>query len=205
LAEYTDMPIHIAHVSTKSGVQMVRDAKKRGVKVTCETCPHYFSITDDACLGFNTMAKVNPPLRGQEDVDAIIEGLKDGTIDMIATDHAPHHNDEKNIEFGYAAFGMVGFETALPLALTNLYHAGHMTLESVIEKMTVNPAEMLGLTKGSIAVGKICDITIFDANEEYAIDISKFESKSKNSPFDGYKVKGAVKYTIVNGKIAWSL
>lgn len=201
LSEYTGVPVHIAHVSTKLGVQLIRDAKKRGVKVTCETCPHYFSLTDDACKDFNTLAKVNPPLRREDDVEAIIQGLQDGTIDMIATDHAPHHVDEKNVEFGYAANGMVGFETALPLALTNLYHSGRMSMESVIEKMTVNPANMLGLAKGTLGVGKAADITIFDANAEYNIDISKFESKSKNSPFDGYPVKGAVKYTIVNGKI----
>ena len=201
LSEYTGVPIHIAHVSTKLGIQLIRDAKKRGVKVTCETCPHYFSLTDDSCLGFNTLAKVNPPLRRQEDVDAVIEGLKDGTIDIIATDHAPHHKDEKNLEFGYAANGMVGFETALPLAITNLYHKGHMSLEAIIEKMTINPAKMLGLAKGDISVGKMCDITIFDANKEYTVDISRFESKSKNSPFDGYSVKGAVKYTIVDGNI----
>jgi len=202
LSEYTGVPIHIAHVSTKLGVQLIRDAKRRGVKVTCETCPHYFSLTDDACLDFNTLAKVNPPLRRPDDVDAIVEGLVDGTIDMIATDHAPHHMDEKNVEFGHAANGMVGFETALPLTLTNLYHTGKMGLEQIVEKFTVNPASMLGLEdKGSISVGEFCDITIFDPNEEYTIDITKFVSKSKNSPFNGYKVKGAVKYTIVNGNV----
>ena len=201
LSEYTGVPIHIAHVSTKLGVQLIRDAKKRGAKVTCETCPHYFSLTDDACLEFNTLAKVNPPLRRPEDVEAIIEGLKDGTIDMIVTDHAPHHEDEKKVEFGYAANGMVGFETALPLALTYLHHSGQMTIKQIIEKFTVNPAKMLGLAKGSIEQGKPCDITIFDPNEEYTVDISEFESKSKNSPYDGYKVKGAVKYTVVNGQV----
>ncbi len=201
LSEYTGVPVHIAHVSTKLGVQLIRDAKKRGVKVTCETCPHYFSLTDDACKDFNTLAKVNPPLRREDDVEAIIEGLCDGTIDMIATDHAPHHVDEKNVEFGYAANGMVGFETALPLALTCLYHSGRMSMEDIVAKMTINPANMLGLAKGTLSAGKAADVTIFDPNEAYNIDISKFESKSKNSPFDGYAVKGAVKYTIVDGKI----
>ena len=134
-------------------------------------------------------------------MEAIIAGLADGTIDMIATDHAPHHVDEKNLEFGYAANGMVGFETALPLALTYLYHAGRMSLEDIVAKMTINPANMLKLAKGSLSVGKAADVTIFDPNEEYTIDISKFESKSKNSPYNGYAVKGAVKYTIVDGKI----
>ena len=201
LSEYTGVPVHIAHVSTKLGVQLIREAKARGVKVTCETCPHYFSLTDDACKDFNTLAKVNPPLRREDDVEAIIAGLADGTIDMIATDHAPHHVDEKNLEFGYAANGMVGFETALPLALTYLYHTGRMSLEDIVAKMTVNPANMLKLAKGSLSVGKAADVTVFDPNEEYTIDISKFESKSKNSPYNGYAVKGAVKYTIVDGKI----
>lgn len=201
LSEYTGVPVHIAHVSTKLGVQLIREAKARGVKVTCETCPHYFSLTDDACKDFNTLAKVNPPLRREDDVEAIIAGLADGTIDMIATDHAPHHVDEKNLEFGYAANGMVGFETALPLALTYLYHSGRMSMEDIIAKMSINPANMLGLAKGTLSVGKAADITIFDADEAYTVDISKFESKSKNSPFDGYAVKGAVKYTIVDGKI----
>lgn len=201
LSEYTGVPVHIAHVSTKLGVQLIREAKARGVKVTCETCPHYFSLTDDACKDFNTLAKVNPPLRREDDVEAIIAGLADGTIDMIATDHAPHHVDEKNLEFGYAANGMVGFETALPLALTYLYHTGRMSLEDIVAKMTVNPANMLKLAKGSLTVGKAADVTVFDPNEAYTIDISKFESKSKNSPYNGYAVKGAVKYTIVDGKI----
>ena len=201
LAEYTGVPVHIAHVSTKLGVSLIRDAKKRGIKVTCETCPHYFSLTDDACLGFNTFAKVNPPLRTQADVEAVIEGLKDGTIDVIATDHAPHHPDEKNVEFNLAANGMVGFETALPLAVTYLYHSGQLTMNQLITKMTVNPASILGLTKGSIEIGKTADITIFNPDEEFTVDISKFASKSKNSPFDGFKLKGVVKDTIVGGKI----
>ena len=201
LSEYTGVPIHIAHVSTKLGIELIRNAKQRGVKVTCETCPHYFSLTDDLCLEFNTLAKVNPPLRRPEDVKAVIEGLKDGTIDIIATDHAPHHDDEKNVEFGYAANGMVGFETALPLVLTNLYHTGEMDIGQIIAKMTVNPAKMLGLQKGDISEGQPCDITIFDPDEEYEIDVEKFESKSRNSPFNGYKVKGKVKYTIVGGKV----
>ena len=174
--------------------------KKRGVKVTCETCPHYFVLTEDACEGFNTLAKVNPPLRTQKDVDAIIEGLRDGTIDIIATDHAPHHIDEKNVEFASAANGMVGFETALPLAITYLYKTGVLTLEQIVEKMCINPSKILGLNKGSLEVGKAADITIIDIDEDVTVDTSKFKSKSKNSPFNGYKLKGAIYYTIVNGK-----
>lgn len=200
LAEYTNAPIHIAHVSTELSVDLIRNAKKRGVKVTCETCPHYFVLTEDACEGFNTLAKVNPPLRTKKDVDAIIEGLKDGTIDIIATDHAPHHIDEKNVEFASAANGMVGFETALPLAITYLYKTGVLTLEQIVEKMCVNPSKILGLNKGSLEVGKAADITIIDVDEDVIVDTAKFKSKSKNSPFNGYKLKGAIYYTIVNGK-----
>ncbi len=201
LAEYTKIPVHIAHVSTELSVDLIRHAKSRGVKVTCETCPHYFSLTDEACDDFNTLAKVNPPLRTKKDVKAIIEGLKDGTIDIIATDHAPHHQDEKNVEFALAANGMVGFETALPLCVTHLVKPGHLTMEQLVEKMCVNPSKILGLNKGSIEVGISADLTIINMDEEYVVDVSKFSSKSKNSPFDGFKLQGAVYYTIVNGNI----
>lgn len=201
LAEYTKIPVHIAHVSTELSVDLIRHAKSRGVKVTCETCPHYFTLTEEACEGFNTLAKVNPPLRTQKDVQAIIEGLKDGTIDIIATDHAPHHADEKNVEFAIAANGMVGFETALPLSITYLLKPGHLTTMQLVEKMCVNPSKILGLNKGSIEVGSSADLTIIDMDEEYVVDIQKFSSKSKNSPFDGFKLQGTVYYTIVNGNV----
>lgn len=201
LAEYTKIPVHIAHVSTELSVDLIRHAKSRGVKVTCETCPHYFTLTDEACEGFNTLAKVNPPLRTKKDVEAIIEGLKDGTIDIIATDHAPHHQDEKNVEFAIAANGMVGFETALPLCVTYLVKPGYLTMEQLVEKMCVNPSKILGLNKGSIEVGSSADLTIINMDEEYVVDVSKFSSKSKNSPFDGFKLLGAVYYTIVNGNV----
>lgn len=201
LAEYLKVPIHIAHVSTRLSVELIRNAKKRGVKVTAETCPHYFSLTDEACSGFNTLAKVNPPLRTKQDVEAIIEGLADGTIDIIATDHAPHHEDEKNVEFNNAASGMVGFETAFPLAITNLVKPGHLSINQLVEKMCLNPSKILGLNKGTIEVGKAADITIVDINEENIVDVNKFKSKSKNSPFNGFKLTGAVYYTIVNGNV----
>lgn len=201
LAEYTKIPVHIAHVSTELSVDLIRHAKSRGVNVTCETCPHYFTLTEEACEGFNTLAKVNPPLRTQKDVEAIIEGLKDGTIDIIATDHAPHHQDEKNVEFAIAANGMVGFETALPLSITYLVKPGHITMEQLVEKMCVNPSKILGLNKGSLEIGSSADLTIIDIDEEYVVDINQFSSKSKNSPFDGFKVQGAVYYTIVNGNV----
>jgi dihydroorotase len=201
LAEYINTNIHIAHVSTEASVDLIRNAKKRGVKVTAETCPHYFSLTEEACEGFNTMAKVNPPLRTEKDVKAVIEGLRDGTIDIIATDHAPHHIDEKNVEFNNAANGMVGFETALPLVITHLVEPGILTLEQVVQKMCLNPSKILGLNKGVLGEGRTADITIIDIDEEQIINTQKFKSKSKNSPFNGFRLKGVVYHTIVNGKV----
>lgn len=201
LAENENTSIHIAHVSTRRSVQIIRDAKKRGAKVTCETCPHYFTLTEKALEGFNTNAKMNPPLRTEDDVKAIIEGLKDGTIDVIATDHAPHHKDEKNCEFAMAANGIIGLETALPLAITYLVRTGKLSINELIKKMCVNPASILGLSKGSLSVKDIADIVIFDPEEEFVVDKEKFVSKSKNSPYDGFRLFGKVKYTIVNGKI----
>jgi len=201
LSEYTGVKVHIAHVSTRGAVQLIREAKARGVKVTAETCPHYFSLTDTACDGFNTQAKMNPPLRTQDDVDAVIEGLKDGTIDAIATDHAPHHSDEKRCEFSLANNGIVGFETAFALANTKLVNTKHLTLEQLVQKMSVTPSKILGLKSGHIEVGRPADICIVDVDKEHVVDISSFASKSKNSPFDGWKLKGTVEYTIVDGKV----
>jgi len=204
LAEYLKMPLHIAHVSTALSVEMIRNAKKRGVKVTCETCPHYFTLTEESCEGFNTMAKVNPPLRTKKDVEAIIQGLLDDTIDIIATDHAPHHPDEKNVEFSLAANGMVGFETAVPLAVTYLVKKNNMPMSKLVEKMSLNPSKILGLNKGTLEVGSCADITIIDINKEITVDVEKFQSKSKNSPFNGYKLYGQVWCTIVDGKVVVS-
>lgn len=203
LSEYTGMPVHIAHVSTKGAVEMIRQAKKRGVPVTAETCPHYFTLTEKACEGYNTNAKMNPPLRTQEDVDAVIQGLKDGTIDIIATDHAPHHFDEKNVEFEMAANGIVGFETALPLALTYLVGPGILTLNQLVEKMSARPAEILKINKGDITPGADADIFLVNLDEEYIINPDEFLSKSRNTPFAGFKVKGRVKYTIVGGRVVY--
>ena len=150
LSEYLDIPIHIAHVSTALSVELIRNAKKRGARVTCETCPHYFSLTEEACMGYDTNAKVNPPLRTARDVQAVIEGIADDTIDIIATDHAPHHIDEKRVEFSLAANGMVGFETALPLAVTKLVRPGIITMRKLVEKMSLNPAKLLGINKGTL-------------------------------------------------------
>ncbi|MDK2798619.1 MAG: dihydroorotase [Clostridiales bacterium] len=201
LSEVTGAPIHIAHVSTEGAVAIIRHAKARGVKVTCETCPHYFTLTDKVVDGYNTNAKINPPLRTEKDVEAIKKGLKDGTIDVIATDHAPHHIDEKNVEFNKAANGIVGFETALALGITYLVDKGILTMQQLLQKMCVNPANILGLNKGSLGINKPADIVVIDKNEEYVVDVNKFQSKSKNSPYHGYSLKGTVHFTIVGGKV----
>lgn len=201
IAEATKTAVHICHVSTRGSVELVRQAKKRGVRVTCETCPHYFTLTEKACDGFNTNAKMNPPLRVEDDVEAIKEGLKDGTIDAIATDHAPHHIDEKKCEFGNALNGIVGFETALGLGITHLVKTGVLTYNELIEKMSSNPADILGLNKGTLGAGKTADIVIFNPETEYEVKVEEFQSKSKNSPYDGWKLYGKPEYTILNGKI----
>ena len=200
IAESIGAPVHIAHISTKGSVELIRHAKQRGVEVTCETCPHYFTLTDKACECFNTNSKMNPPLRTEEDVEAIKAGLKDGTIDCIVTDHAPHHIDEKNCEFGYAPNGIIGLETSLGLGIKYLVNGGVLTLEELIEKMSINPSKILGIAKGTLGVGKTADITIFDPQKPWTVDVDKFQSKSKNSPYDGYELFGKPEYVIVSGK-----
>lgn len=201
LAQAYNLPVHIAHVSTRGSVEIVRHAKQMGVPITCETCPHYFTLTEDAVVGFDANAKMNPPLRTADDVAAIIEGLVDGTIDAIATDHAPHHIDEKNLEFDLAMNGIVGFETALGLGITYLVKPGYLTLSQLLEKMSGNPAEILGLNKGQLRTGKPADIVIFDPDKAWTVDPAAFQSKSKNSPFGGFALYGQVEYTIVSGNI----
>ncbi len=193
--------LHIAHVSTARSVELIRKAKKEGLPVTCETAPHYFTLTEGEVEGYNTLAKVNPPLRTEKDVNAIVAGLKDGTIDAIATDHAPHTIEEKKIEFGLAASGIIGLETVLSLVLTELVETGVLSLKLAIEKLTSGPAKILGLRKGSLKVGSDADLTILDPVNEYTYDVSKSASKSRNSPFDGWKLKGSVEVTIVGGEI----
>lgn len=196
--------IHIAHVSTAGGVEILRQAKKKGIRVTAETCPHYFTLTDEAVEGFNTNAKMNPPLRSAEDVEAIIKGLADGTIDAIATDHAPHHEDEKNVEFAQALNGIVGFETALGLGITYLVKPGHLTLPELFAKMSKNPSDILGIGRGTLAAGAPADVVIFDMETPYIVDVNSFASKSKNSPYDGFELYGQVEYTLVGGEVAYS-
>jgi len=200
LAELTGAKLHIAHVSTAGSIRLIRDAKSRGVKVTAETCPHYFSLTEEAVRGYNTLAKMNPPLRTVDDVAAVKQGLKDGTLGVIATDHAPHAMDEKSGEFDYAPFGIVGLETALGLTL-KLVHEDVFSLTDAIRKLSVNPALILKLDKGTLSVGAAADITIIDFHEDWTVAASQFKSKSKNTPFDGWKLRGKAVHTIVGGKI----
>lgn len=201
LASTTHTRVHIAHVSTRGSVALVRDAKRRGVHVTCETCPHYFSLTEEACANYNTLAKMNPPLRTQDDVDAIIEGLRDGTIDAIATDHAPHHEDEKEREFDLAPNGIIGFETALPLAVSMLYKTGKMSLSEILACMTYKPSDILQLSKGDLRVGGAADIVMFDPERSFVVKRDEIASKAKNTPFIDTELYGAAQYTIVAGEI----
>lgn len=194
---------HICHISTKTSKDMIRDAKKRGVKITCETCPHYFTFTVDEVLNSGTNAKMNPPLREEKDRKAIIEGLKEGTIDCIITDHAPHAEEEKNQDLGKAPNGIIGFETALSAEIMNLIDTKALTYLDLVRVTSYNPAKLIGIDRGTIEEGKIADITIFDPNEEYTYTKEMLVSKSKNTPFIGKKLKGKVKYTIVNGKIVY--
>ncbi|MEA1969440.1 MAG: dihydroorotase [Thermodesulfobacteriota bacterium] len=199
LAELTGTHIHIAHVSCEGSIEAIRNAKKKGVKVTCETAPHYFTLTDQAVKNYDTFAKMNPPLRTEKDRQAVIRGLADNTIDIIATDHAPHSPLEKDVEFDMAAFGIVGLETSLSLSL-KLVRDNHITLEALIEKMSKNPAALLGIDNG-LKPGNPADITVIDPESSYTIDPDTFLSKGKNSPFAGFKVKGENFLTMVQGKI----
>ncbi|MDE6028707.1 MAG: dihydroorotase [Clostridiales bacterium] len=202
LAEEAGARIHICHVSTAESVDIIRAAKARGVRVTCETCPQYFAATDDEILSYNTNAKTNPPLREESDVEAIVEGIKDGTIDVIATDHAPHGYDEKNVEFDYASFGTVGLETAFSLAYTYLVLTDTIKPSDLCRLMSYEPSRILGLTdRGRIEQGARADIVIIDPDAEYSVDASEFKSKGKNSLFDGWRLNGKITQVIVKGEL----
>ncbi len=203
LAESLSLPVHICHVSTYSGVQLIREAKARGVKVTAETCPHYFTLTDAAIADFDTNTKVNPPLREERDRLAVIEGLRDGTLDCIVTDHAPHHFDDKNVEYAVAAFGISGLETSFALSYTLLVKGGVLTLSELARKMSAAPAAILSLQGGAVEEGGVADLTIADLNAQWTIDPATFVSKGKNTPFAGRQVFGKVRYTIVDGEIRY--
>ena len=204
ISETNNVRGHICHISTKTSKNMIRDAKKRGAKITCETCPHYFTFTVDEVLNSGANAKMNPPLREEKDRQAIIEGLKEGTIDAIITDHAPHSEEEKNRDLAKAPNGIIGFETALSAEIMNLVDTGDLSYLDLVRVTSYNPAKLLKIDRGTIEEGKIADITIFDPNERYTYTKDMIVSKSKNSPFIGKELKGKVKYTIVNGKIVYS-
>jgi dihydroorotase len=200
LAELTGGKLHIAHVSTGGSVKLIRNAKRRGVNVTAETCPHYFTLTEDAVKDYDTNAKMNPPLRTKRDIEAIKEALKDGTIDVIATDHAPHHRDEKLREFDLAPFGISGLETALGLSLS-LVEEGTLTIGALVEKMTCNPARILHIDKGTLKIGSDADLVVLDRNKEFKVEPERFISKGKNTPFKDWVLKGMPVVTICKGRI----
>lgn len=203
LAEETGAHVHVCHISTAKSVDIVRRMKKKGVKITCETCPQYFTLTEDEILSKGALAKINPPLRTAQDVQGILAGLRDGTIDAIATDHAPHSEEEKSRPLTKAPSGAVGLETSLALTLTALYHTKQLTLPEVIRRMSTNPADILHLPKGRMSIGVDADLVIFDPDEQWVIDPEKFASKGRNTPFAGCKVRGKVKYTIVKGEVIY--
>ncbi len=203
LAEETGAPVHICHVSTARSVAIIRSYKHKGVPITCETCPQYFTLTEEEIQKQGTMARVNPPLRTKADVEGIIAGLRDGTIDAIATDHAPHAVEEKAKPLEDAPSGMVGLETALGVTLTALYHTGKLTLSDILRKMTVNPASILRSPYGRLAIGNPADVVIFDPDEVWQGEPEQFLSMGRNTPFGGRRLKGKVKYTIVDGQIVY--
>jgi dihydroorotase len=204
LAEATGARVHLAHVSTRGAVNAVRRAKDAGLHVTCEAAPHHWTLIDEAAQTYDTNTKVNPPLRSQDHVDAILEGLADGTIDAIATDHAPHHADEKALEYDEAPFGIVGLETAIGLALDRLVHEGVISLERLVELCAMNPARILKFAeRGSLKTGSLADVTILDPEHVWTFDTSCSKSKSRNSPFDGWSFCGAAVATIVAGRVVY--
>lgn len=201
LAEFTQGRLHIAHISTAASVDMVRRAKARGVNVTCEATPHHFTLTEEAVMGYRSCAKMNPPLRTHEDVDAVLQGLADGTIDVIATDHAPHTDYEKEQEFNFAPFGVIGLETLVPLVMTRLVEPGILSLSEAIRKLTENPARILGIDKGYLRVGGDADVTIIDPALELTYSREQIVSKSHNSPFLGWSLRGWPVATLVAGRV----
>ena len=203
LSRLTGGHIHIAHLSTKGSLEMVRDARKKGIPVTCEVTPHHITLTEDSVRTFDTNTKVNPPLRTEEDVAALLEGIADGTVDAVASDHAPHHKDEKDLEYDAAPFGLLGLETAVSLSLDALVHKRDIGWKRFVELFSTNPARILSIDKGSLSPGATADVTILDPEAEIVVDPNRFASKSRNTPFKGFKLKGAPWATIVSGKIVF--
>jgi len=202
LAELADWHVHCQHISSARSVALIREAKKRGVKISGEACPHHFTLTDESVKTYDTNFKMNPPLRSERDRQALIEGLADGTIECICSDHAPHCSYEKEVEFDLAPFGIIGLETELALSLA-LVHKKFLTLPQLVEKLTVNPARLLRLNKGTLSFGADADVTIIDPDREWTYDVEQTASKSRNSPFHGWELKGKAVATIVGGKVVW--
>jgi dihydroorotase len=203
LSELTGSTFHVAHMSARASIRAVRKAKEAGMRVTCEVTPHHFTLTDEslgAPVAYDTNLKMNPPLREAADRDAMLDGIADGTVDAIATDHAPHHYDEKRVEFDRAPFGIIGLETAVPLALDRLLHAGRVRLGRLVELMSVNPARILRIPGGSLTAGAPADITILAPDTTVRVDAKSMRSRSKNTPFDGWELRGAVAATLVGGR-----
>jgi dihydroorotase len=204
LAEITGGRLHIQHISTARSVELVREGKRRGVRVTAEACPHHFTLTDETLRSFDSNYKMNPPLRTWNDVEALINGLKDNTIDIIATDHAPHAREKKMREIDQAPFGVVGLETLIPITATKLIEAGHLSWPEALRKLTCNPAQLLGLPKGTLRPGADADVTIIDPKVRWKIDPARFRSKSRNTPFGGWEVRGHAHTVIVGGEIRFT-
>jgi dihydroorotase len=206
LAELCDHHVHCQHVSAAGSVRQIREARSRGIKISGEVCPHYIALTDEAIQNFDTNYKMNPPLRSQQDVDALLDGIADGTLSILASDHAPHADFEKEVEFDAAPFGIVGLETELALFIDLLVHK-HRKIDIVrlIEMYTIEPARLLKLGAGTLSIGAEADITLIDPEMEWTVDVTKFQSRSRNSPFDGWKLKGRAVRTIVDGKTVWKL
>ena len=205
LAELTGGRLHVQHVSTTRGVEMIRQAKARGIQVTAEATPHHLTLTDEACDGYRTEAKVNPPLRSEADRQAVIQGMLDGTLDVIATDHAPHHYDEKEQAFEDAPFGLVGLETALGIMLTHFVDTKGMTLSTLVERMSCAPARAFHLPGGTLKTGAPADVTVFDPKREWIVNPTQLLSKSKNTPFSGWRLTGRAVMTVVGGKVVYSI
>jgi dihydroorotase len=204
LAESTGGRVHVMHVSSAGTVDLIRRAKARGVRVTTEVCPHHFTLTDECLRSFDSNFKMSPPLRGQRHIDACLAGLADGTIDVICTDHAPHAREKKMRELDQAPFGIVGLETALSLVVTRLIEPGHLDWKTALAKMTINPARILGIDKGTLRVGADADVTVIDPQARWVVDPTKFQSKSQNSPFGGWKLTGRADTVIVGGRIKFN-
>jgi dihydroorotase len=205
LARRTGGHVHLAHMSTLGSVELIRWGKERGINVTAEVCPHHISLTEERVLGYDTNAKMNPPLRTEKDVEALREAVKDGTIDMIATDHAPHHYDEKEREFADAPNGIIGLETALAVSVTNLVETGHIDFSTLVDKMSCAPAKIFGLPGGSLAKGSVADITVFDPKMRWEVDAAEFLTKGRNTPYSGMTLTGRAICTLVGGSIVHRL